>query len=432
MNTFFFPYKEYTESHSNYRYTDKKEQVEAFVKQLIERGYPSEKIVYEECGITINCKDTVLAVVVNTSFSSFTTYKLRYGTITLAERRHKLTHYDSHLFISLHPEQLKELPKELLADTEETKTVLLTVYDDYENGRLVNFPAKDEEKQVNFLKKHFKQIWQEKGYTQNHLDYKIAKSCHDFVKLLRVKKLEQEEVINQAYKIMEENHLQAILKNKDYDITPLRNAWQDKGYTGQELELKVAHSLPKLSAKLKELQSVITIQKVVRGHLTRKKIYLEKLESLPEIRALRQSISALYPSQAGIVTIEDNEIFESRQDWAKAVIKNLNNTLTNYLKKGDFSESSYNQFKESFNLQLRSKDSESVFSEYYRDEYESMVLANIAICLTVIGALAVIGKLIYSKITVGKATGFFDKTQISIQAEKIEETLEKVMPEIKI
>ncbi len=139
-----------------------------------------------------------------------------------------------------------------------------------------------------------------------------------------------------------------------------------------------------------------------------------ELENCPEVIRLRESIM-----QMRIYGIKCQKNSPDESEAAISLAEKLNKRLQRFL---DSSKSSildhrlYLKFKKDFLQVLHSKD--DVFANT-KDRFK-MIVNNIMIALTGVGALVLAGKLLYSYIKTGHSKGFFNGTPAQSNVKQIE------------
>jgi hypothetical protein len=144
------------------------------------------------------------------------------------------------------------------------------------------------------------------------------------------------------------------------------------------------------------------------------------LKNSKEIKKLEQAIENL--KQYGTSLRKKSP---EKSNAAITLSSQLKDKLNKFIENGNektMTAWSFLLFRKEFKTKLHSQD--KLFAHHRA--YHRVIIANVAIALTGVGTLALLGKFLYSLATEKKAVGFFDKTNGQQSIKKIESTLENL------
>ncbi|KGP63430.1 hypothetical protein EP47_09460 [Legionella norrlandica] len=170
-----------------------------------------------------------------------------------------------------------------------------------------------------------------------------------------------------------------------------------------------------LKQKEKELLNEANKQK---NHLA-SFVIKEDLNKNPKIIKLRIALDELEKYGENLKSNKADLLAIQKSNAALDLAKNLKEQLEKFIENGDYTEKTYAAFDKQFKETLADKKTQDLLKTHRN--FQKVIVANILIALTMVGALFVVGQLAYSYATTKKATGFFARTHGERHLEQIEE-----------
>ena len=234
------------------------------------------------------------------------------------------------------------------------------------------------------------------------------------------------DVVNQAYEVFETNKyhiLTQMLKGVDTHVIiseVFEKHWKEQNFDQKDIKYNKYHLLDIIRGNLKE--------KIDNISRTAYKIQVEKAYSLSLIKDLEVSEDNKTNLDLKICRARNQLSYSFMLLFVRCLDTVWDTDKNKTGKIQDFSKIKDDLRKIEADLRdLLLSDDANTSKQHLSKEYLVMILKNILICLTIIGLIALIVQLTYSKVTEGQAYGFFSKTPATIQIEKIKTELESSM-----